>query len=107
MLSTGLLLRPAIWVKGDGETPDKRFDGAVGRIRCEHDEGVVRRPDGWWSYPERCPNGHEWRPGRVLVSWERCHCAGAQTLHPDRAIWGHFRVACREPGCTSTWYDPP
>jgi hypothetical protein len=28
----------------------------------------------------------------VLVSWERCHCAGAQTLNPDRALWGHFTV---------------
>jgi len=34
----------------------------------------------------------------VLVSWQQCHCAGAQMLHPDRAIWGHFTVACREPG---------
>jgi len=66
----------------------------------------VQRPD-WWRYPERYANGHEWGPGRVLVSWQRCHCAGAQTLHPDRAIWGHFTVACREPGCQSVWYDPP
>jgi len=60
----------------------------------------VRRPD-WWPYPERCENGHEWRHGRVLVSWQRCWSPGAQTLHPDRAIWGHFAVACREPGCRS------
>jgi hypothetical protein len=61
----------------------------------------------WWPYPERCGNGHEWGPGLVLVSWQQCHCAGAQMLHPDRAIWGHFTVACREPGCRSVWYDPP
>jgi hypothetical protein len=66
----------------------------------------VRRPD-WWCYPQRCENGHEWGPGRVLVSWERCWCPGAQTLHPDRAIWGHFTVACRAPGCRWVWYDPP
>jgi len=50
------------------------------------------------ALPERCGNGHEWGPGLVLVSWQQCHCAGAQMLHPDRAIWGHFTVACREPG---------
>ena len=66
----------------------------------------VQRPD--WPYPERCGNGHEWgQPGRALVTWKRCLCPGAQTLHPDRAIWGHFTVACREPGCRSVWYDPP
>jgi hypothetical protein len=43
----------------------------------------------------------------VLVSWEPCLCPGAQTLHPDRAIWGHFTVACREPGCQEVWCDPP
>ena len=36
-----------------------------------------------------------------------CLCPGAQTLHPDEAIWGHFVVTCREPGCRSVWYDPP
>jgi hypothetical protein len=59
---------------------------------------TVRRPD-WWPHPERCANGHEWGPGRVLVVWQRCLCPGAQTLHEDRAIWGHFTVTCREPGC--------
>jgi len=66
----------------------------------------VQRPD--WPYPERCGNGHEWgRPGGALVTWKRCLCPGAQTLHPHEAIWGHFVVACREPGCRSVWYDPP
>ena len=65
------------------------------------------RCPAWWPYPERCGNGHEWGPGLVLVSWQQCHCASAQMLHPDRAIWGHFTVACREPGCRSVWYDPP
>ena len=46
-------------------------------------------------------------PGRVLEGWERGSRPGAQTLHPDRAIWGHFTVACREPGCRSVWRDPP
>jgi hypothetical protein len=44
---------------------------------------------------------------RVLVTWQPCSCPGAQTLHPDQAIWGHFRVACRAPGCWAVWYDPP
>jgi len=34
-----------------------------------------------------------------LTTWQPCSCPGAQTLHPDEAIWGHFTVACREPGC--------
>jgi hypothetical protein len=36
----------------------------------------VRRPDRW-SYPERCSNGHEWGPCRVIVSWRPCHCPPA------------------------------
>ena len=43
----------------------------------------------------------------MLVSWERCHCAGARAAHPERYAWGHRTVACREPGCGSVWYDPP
>ena len=66
----------------------------------------MQQPD-WWLYPERCENGHEWGPGRVLVSWERCHCAGARAAHPERYAWGNRTVACREPGCGSVWYDPP
>jgi hypothetical protein len=49
----------------------------------------------------------EWGPGRVPVSWRRYHCAGAQTLHEDQAIWGHVTVACPEQGCRPVWYDPP
>jgi hypothetical protein len=41
------------------------------------------------------------------VVWQRCLCPGAQTLHEDQAIWGHFVVSCRELGCRSVWYDPP
>jgi hypothetical protein len=66
----------------------------------------VRRP-AWWFYPERCESGHEWGPGRVLVSWMRCHCAPARAAHPQRAAWGHLKVACTEPGCTFVWYRPP
>ena len=65
----------------------------------------VQRPD--WPYPERCGNGHEWGPGRAQVAWEQRSCPGAQTLHPDPAIWGHFTIRCREPGCRSAFYDPP
>jgi hypothetical protein len=46
-------------------------------------------------------------PGRAQVAWEHCSCPGAQTLHPDPAIWGHFTIRCREPGCRSVWHDPP
>jgi len=65
----------------------------------------VRRP-GWWCYPERCESGHEWGPGLVLVSWERCHCAPARSAYSERAAWGHLTVACRVPGCRSRWYSP-
>lgn len=65
----------------------------------------MRRP-AWWFYPERCANGHEWGPGLVLVSWQRCHCAPARAAHPERAAWGHLTVACRVPGCGSVWYRP-
>ncbi len=65
----------------------------------------VRRPD-WWYYPLECEHGHEWGPGRVLVSWQRCHCAPARAAHPDRHAWGHLTVTCRAPGCGWTWYEP-
>ncbi len=65
----------------------------------------MRRP-AWWLYPERCANGHEWGPGLVLVSWERCHCAPARAAQADRRAWGHLEVACQAPGCRSVWYEP-
>ena len=46
----------------------------------------------WRPYPWRCGNGHEWGSGLVLVSWEQCHCAGAQRLHPDRVICPALRA---------------
>ena len=53
-----------------------------------------------------------WRTWRfrctlLLLSTILEYVTGAQTLHPDQAIWGHFVVACREPGCESVFYDPP
>ena len=30
-----------------------------------------------------------------------------RSLHEDPAIWGHFVIACQEPGCESVWLDPP
>ena len=66
---------------------------------------ALRRPD-WSCYPKQCTDGHEWGPGLILVSWERCHHAPARAAHPDPA-WGHLTVACRVPGCESAWHDPP
>jgi hypothetical protein len=66
----------------------------------------VRRPD-WWFYPEQCENGHEWGPHRVLVGWQRCHCAGARAEYEDVAVQGHLTVECRVPGCRSKWWKPP
>jgi hypothetical protein len=39
----------------------------------------VRLP-GWWCYPERCQNGHEWGPGLITVAWVLCDCPPAQAL---------------------------
>jgi hypothetical protein len=61
----------------------------------------VRRT-GWWDYPLQCAYGHEWAPGRVIVSWEPCECPAAQAHH-----MGHRRVSCQAPGCRSVWRDPP
>jgi len=77
----------------------------LGSDTCSNRAVGVRRP-AWWFYPERCANGHEWGPGLVLVSWERCHCAPARAAHRTRAAWGHLVVACRVPGCGSVWYRP-
>jgi hypothetical protein len=56
----------------------------------------VRRPN-WWCYPERCQNGHEWAPGRIIVSWQPCECgpAVAEREHGP----GHLVVHCQAPGC--------
>jgi len=67
----------------------------------------VRRPD-WWSryYPERCTNGHDWGPGKIIVSWMLCGCPPAQaSAGPGPA--GHLAVHCNAvPGCRSVWYRP-
>src|SRR5262245_46217927 len=66
----------------------------------------VRRP-GWWCYPERCSNGHEWGPGRIIVSWVMCDCGPAQAARTPGAPAGHMAVFCNAvPGCRSVWYRP-
>jgi hypothetical protein len=65
-----------------------------------------RRP-AWWCYPERCENGHEWGPGLVLVSFTRCGCPPVRAAYGETGGLGHLTVACRAPGCTTTWYTPP
>jgi len=39
---------------------------------------VVQRPH-WWSryYTKQCQNGHEWGPGKIIVSWMLCDCPPA------------------------------
>jgi len=49
----------------------------------------VRRPD-WWFYPERCQHGHEWGPGRVLVSFTRCDCAAVLAAYGETGGLGHL-----------------
>jgi hypothetical protein len=62
---------------------------------------AVRRP-GWWCYPERCGNGHEWGPGLVTVSWVTCHCPPAVAARGGYAGAGHLAVYCEAaPGCRS------
>ena len=61
----------------------------------------VTRPD-WWSFPLQCPAGHQWGPGRVIVSWSPCDCPGALS-HPGK---GHQCVRCGTRGCTAAWYTP-
>lgn len=57
---------------------------------------LVKRSE--WFYPLSCAAGHEWRPGKVVVGWTPCMCAGTM---------GHLRVHCTVPGCYETWYAPP
>jgi hypothetical protein len=65
----------------------------------------VQRPD-WWSYPERCPNGREWGPGLVIVSWSMCDCLAAVAASGGGAP-GYLAVYCAaSPGCRSAWYLP-
>jgi len=64
----------------------------------------VRRPR-WWIYPIECANGHDWGPGRVLVSWLPCQCGPARAAQPQGS--GHRVIACRVPGCGSVFYEPP
>jgi len=68
-------------------------------------EVSLRRP-AWWYYPEQCENGHEWAPGRVLVSFTRCDCLPVREAYGETGGLGHLTVACRVSGCTSTWYEP-
>ena len=67
----------------------------------------VRRPD-WWSrfYPEHCPNGHEWGPGLIIVSWMLCDCPAAAAFGAPGPA-GHLAVYCNAaPRCRSVWYRP-
>ena len=58
---------------------------------------------GWWNYPKHCHHGHPSGPGRVIVSYMPCDCAGAR----QAGKLGHLlTVNCREPGCTSCWRKP-
>jgi hypothetical protein len=63
----------------------------------------VHRPN-WWCYPERCQNGHEWGPGRIIVAWQPCECAPAQAEREHGP--GHLVVHCQAPECRSAWYQP-
>jgi hypothetical protein len=59
------------------------------------DMGIRNGPAGGLT---RLREGHEWSPGKVIVSWVPCPCAGGR---------GHQSVSCTAGGCRETWYDPP
>jgi len=62
----------------------------------------MERPS-WWCYPVKCSRGHEWGPGKVIVSWKPCDCQSAK----DSGKLGHLMVSCQElGGCPSRWYSP-
>jgi len=46
----------------------------------------VQRP-AWWFYPERCENGHEWAPGRVLVSFTAATARPCGPLTGRQVTW--------------------
>lgn len=57
-------------------------------------------PSGGDDAPTHCPFGHKLAPGRVLVGWSPCDCAGA-------AFGGHRTFRCR--GCEpeqTVMYEP-
>src|SRR5258707_6440148 len=85
---------------GRGRPPPR-----IGRVVavCEHVLiGGMELP-GWWNYPKHCHHGHPSGPGRVIVSYTPCDCAGAR----QAGKLGHLlTVNCREPGCTSCWRKP-
>jgi hypothetical protein len=57
----------------------------------------------WWSYPERwralerCPHGHDWGPGRVIVGNEPCDCPTQTAAGQQAGSWTPvFRSSRRE-----------
>ena len=65
----------------------------------------MQLPD-WWEYPAQCEHGHEWGPGRVIVSWVHCRCGPALAAVGGRGPAGHQVVPCRADGCQSRWHRP-
>jgi hypothetical protein len=59
--------------------------------------GIVDRMAVVEVAPERCPNGHEFGPNRVVVGWLPCQCTEGRAGH--RTYW------CRT--CRVTVYVPP
>lgn len=72
---------------------------------CSNRLVAVQRPV-WWCYPERCSNGHEWGPGRVLVSWQHRSWRGRQVGAPGRSRLGAPDGACQVPVGHSVWFRP-
>jgi hypothetical protein len=63
-------------------------------LACSNQGMGVRRP-GWWCYPERCSNGHEWGSDLVIVAWRLCDCPPAVASLGGYAGAGHELVYCK------------
>ena len=60
--------------------------------------------------PERCPSGHELRPGRIQIGWSPCICAPAKEAARLGRGMGHLRLhclQCQDQGRTAVFYEPP
>ena len=60
--------------------------------------------------PERCPFGHDLRPGRIQIGWSPCICTAAKEAAGRSRGMGHLRLhcwACEDEGRTAVYYEPP
>src|SRR5690242_7368333 len=94
----------AVADKPTGAGSHLRYFCIHGRTRVLIVTMAIVRP-AWWCYPELCANGHEWGPGRIILSWMPCDCPPAMADREKDP--GHMVVHCHTaPGCRSAWCQP-